>query len=226
MTREEAERRKTEESRRSGMQTSAFSMESQREAHQAGSLTEQDPSMSPAVEKTMAKAQKQTDKSTPTEKGRGGSEEEKPERILRTTEDPRSSSLLPVVSEVGENGSHGSQRSEKRALSPADERPEYDSELSTSPPPMDHSIPGLRRVSPSTVGTATDMADDTSLSSPQAVDFEPSVHTDGDGDDSVKEYVPPSRPDKPPRIGSDLIQPTSPLSESLMQSIHEHMGDD
>ncbi|KAK4937966.1 Phosphatidylinositol-4-phosphate 5-kinase [Elasticomyces elasticus] len=223
MTREEAERRKTEESRRSGVQTSALSMDSQREAYQSGSITEHGTSMSPAVEKTMQKAQKQTDKATPAGKGRSESEDEKPERTLRTAEDSRSASLLPVVAEAGESSS---QSSRKRALSPADERPEYDSELSTSPPPMDHSIPGLRKVSPSTIGTASDMADDTSLSSPQVADFEHSTHTDGD---SVPEYdidrTFDRRPDKPPRLGSDLIQPYSPLSESLMQSIHEHMGD-
>ncbi len=221
MTREEAERRKTEESRRSGVQAPGLSMESQRPLPEDGQGTIRDssmqsPPMSPAVEKTMRKAQKQTDKSTSSEKGRRGSEEEKPDRILRTTEEPRGT-FLPVVSEAGENG----EQSEKRALSPPDESPEYQHRLSASPAPMDRSVPGLRKVSPSTVDTATDMADDTSVSSAQGVDFAPVLQAEtAKQDGSVNAYQ------KPPRIASDLIQPQSPFSESLMKSMHEHLGPD
>jgi hypothetical protein len=173
--------------------------------------------MSPAVEKTMRKAQKQTDKSTSAEKGRRGSEEEKPDRILRTTEESRGPTLLPVVSEAAENG----EQSEKRALSPPDESREYEHHLSASPAPMDRSVPGLRKVSPSTVDTATDMADDTSVSSLQAIDCAPAVQAETSNQDRIA-----NRYQKPPRIGSDLIQPHSPFSESLMKSMHEHLGPD
>ncbi|KAK7888091.1 Phosphatidylinositol-4-phosphate 5-kinase [Exophiala xenobiotica] len=222
MTREEAGRRKTEESRRSGVQAPGLSMESQRPIPEDGQGTIRDssmqsPPMSPAVEKTMRKAQKQTDKSTSAEKGRRGSEEEKPDRILRTTEESRGPTLLPVVSEAAENG----EQSEKRALSPPDESREYEHHLSASPAPMDRSVPGLRKVSPSTVDTATDMADDTSVSSLQAIDCAPAVQSEtANQDRSANRYQ------KPPRIGSDLIQPHSPFSESLMKSMHEHLGPD
>lgn len=172
--------------------------------------------MSPAVQKTMRKAQKQTDKATPPEKGRSGSEEEKPDRTLRT-EESRGPALLPVVSEAGENGEQGDT---KLASSPMNEKADYDTELSFSPPRM-NSIPGLRKVSPSTVCTATDMADDTSVSSPQAMDFEPGVQTDAE---SQPEYAEDRWYTKPPRIASDLILPQSPLGESVMKSINDHLS--
>jgi hypothetical protein len=227
MTQEEAERRQTQESYRSEAPAQSTSIDDPSQFYRSGPSgygldpepSATSPQRSPAVEKTMRKAQKQADKSTSAEKGRSGSEEEKPDRILRTTEETRGPTLLPVVSEAGEIG----EQSEKHTLSPADERAEYDSALSTSPPPMNHpSIPGLRRVSPSTVGTATDMADDTSAPSSPTMGFEPDPQMDRD---PTQERVEPIR-GKPPRIASDLIQPQSPLGDSLMKSMFEHIGTD
>lgn len=74
-------------------------------------------------------------------------------------------------------------------------------------------------MSPSTVGTATDMGDDTSVSSPQVADFEPEIHDGDQKPDRVldREY------EKPPRIGSDLIQPQSPLGENMFNSLDQHV---
>jgi hypothetical protein len=63
-----------------------------------------------AVERTMAKAQKQVNKETG-EKGRRRSEEDKPSRTLLTAEDDRA--ILPVVSE--ENGGESSAGSRNRS---------------------------------------------------------------------------------------------------------------
>jgi hypothetical protein len=59
-----------------------------------------------AVEHTMEKAQMQVDRET-SDKGRRRSEEEKPNRTLLTAEDGKTSTLLPVVSEEGGEGSRG-----------------------------------------------------------------------------------------------------------------------
>lgn len=225
MTQEEAVRRRTGESYRVGEQIPSTSLENLGSpsiiAHGGPSAedgsVEQSPSMSPAVEKTMRKAQKQADKATPAEKGRSRSEEEKPDRTLGTTDEPRSSATLPVVSESGE--SRGS--SEKRALSPPNEADEMDAAAYSSSIPRNASIPGVRRVSPSTVATATDMEDNTSISSPQAIDFEPSSPLD-DGE-SVQEQKSEESFKKPPRIGSDLIQPQSPLEFSVMKSLDQQL---
>ncbi|KIW20041.1 hypothetical protein PV08_00616 [Exophiala spinifera] len=216
MTQEEVERRKTQDGRPSETQTQNFSVDIQRqpprEIHGGeGEGFVQSPTMSPmAVETTMRKAQKQTDKSTPDDKGRSGSEEEKPERILRTTEESRGPTLLPVVSEAGENGDNN----EKRGLSAQDERGE--GPLSASSEPIPPLIPGLRKVSPSTVATATDTVDDTSISSPDVVDFANSSPPE----ECEKEAVKVLR-EKPPRIASDLIQPQSPFGEGLLHSMQE-----
>lgn len=62
------------------------------------------------VEKTLAEAEKSTDKQTG-KKGRRKSEEDKPDRTLGTfTNDARISATLPIVQEVGENGSRNSSR--------------------------------------------------------------------------------------------------------------------
>ncbi|KIW48318.1 uncharacterized protein PV06_00920 [Exophiala oligosperma] len=220
MTQEEADRRRAQDSRPSGTQTQNFSIDSQRQLPRESHGSDREasvhsPPMSPgAVEKTMRKAQKQTDKSTPADKGRRGSEEEKPERILRTTEESKGPTLLPVVSEAGENGDHN----EKRLLNAPDERSECKGPLSASPEPIAPSIPGLRRVSPSTVATATDIADDTSISSPDVVDF-----ADPCQPEEREKGVDNVLGKKPPRIASDLIQPQSPFGDGLLQSMQERM---
>jgi hypothetical protein len=174
----------------------------------------------------MIKAQKQTDKATPSEKGRSQSEEEKPDRTLKTAEDSRTAMTLPVVSESNE--SQESSRNPKRALSPPDETEEQLNEK--TPPqspsvPTGSSIPGLRKVSPSTVATATDMAgDDTSVSSPQiqGMDDELESH-DNDDYSRRKKFEDEVVTEKPPRIASDLIQPHSPLEDSMFRSMDHRL---
>lgn len=264
MTQEEVERRQTHESYRTGDRLQTSSVENLGPTTTAHSgvhgyghqqeATETFPAFNPAVEKTMRKAFKQADKTTPPEKGRRKSEEEKPERILRTVEEPKTAALLPVVSEAGENG----EPSEKRVLSSADESDRSGVESPDrfgfeSPPSVvttNFSIPGLRKVSPSTVGTATEMQDDTSVSSPHVMDGEKLSHVDSahgvdeekvspEVNDSYSEGLleqheqhehdynyfsekPPTRiREKPPRLASDLIQPHSPLAETLMKSLNE-----
>lgn len=221
MTREEAERRKTEESHRPVEQMQGSSVENLGRPSTAGHGVEhesavQSPPMSPSVEKTMRKAQKQTDKATPAEKGRSKSEEEKPERTLRTTEEARGAATLPVVAEAGESG----ESNEKQPPSPPEETEEDLSKLrSESPVSMNCStIPVVRKVSPSTVGPATDTKDDTSMSSPHAMDFEPGSQID---DESVSVRMSEERPKNPPRIASDLVQPQTPLEDSVMRSLNE-----
>jgi hypothetical protein len=221
MTKEEAERRETQESHRVGdhIPVQSGSAENLGQPSSTLSPTERE---SPAVEKTMRRAQKQTDKATPSEKGRDQSEEEKPDRTLKTTEDARAAMTLPVVSESHESGE--SNRNSKRALSPPDEAEEESEQREQHSPLTTSSTPGLRKVSPSTVATATDMGeDDTSVSSPHT------YHVDFEADTEDDEYHPKQeavvadevRP-KPPRIASDLIQPQSPLEDSMFRSLDQH----
>lgn len=226
MTQEEADRRRTEESQRTGGQTVSMSLDNPGRsstggignAHDGQDESPLSPTLNPEVEKTMRKAQKQADKATPSEKGRSGSEEEKPDRTLRTTEEVRSNTLLPVVQEAGEGGEPSDRQSskdgEKHEASNDDTAP-------ASVTPMS-SIPGLRKVSPSTVGTATDFGDDTSVSSPQVADFEPDVHGD-DAHETKPDHVLDREYEKPPRIASDLLQPQSPLGDTVFRSLDEHI---
>lgn len=223
MTQEEAGRRRTEESQRTGGQAFSMSLDNPGRnsaggfgiGHDGQDEAALSPVMSPEVEKTMQRAQKQTDKSTPAEKGRSGSEEEKPDRTLRTTEEAKSNTLLPVVQEAGEGGESSDRRgSAAREV----QRVGNDGTNQSSISHMS-SIPGLRRVSPSTVGTGTDMGDDTSVSSPQIADFEAGIHDE----DEIPDHVLDREYEKPPRIGSDLIQPQSPLGDNMFKSLDEHM---
>ncbi|EXJ88485.1 1-phosphatidylinositol-4-phosphate 5-kinase [Capronia coronata CBS 617.96] len=257
MTQEEVERRATQESYRTAERPQTSSVENLGQAstaanagsqggghHHQPESTEMFPAFNPAVEKTMRKAFKQADKATPPEKGRRKSEEEKPERILRTVEEPKTSALLPVVSEAGENGEPGSEKRFRSSTEPEENEKVGFSEAGPSAAPATNfSIPGLRKVSPSTVGTATDwQEDDTSMSSPShAIDAEYYLSSqqedhyddrndegegDGDGDhdgDSGIDYFGSEKRtrDKPPRLASDLILPQSPLGETLMKSLDE-----
>jgi hypothetical protein len=204
MTQEEAERRGTGETNRVG----------ERVHVQSGSAENlSSPVDRPSVERTMRKAQIQTDKATSSEKGRSQSEEEKPDRILKTTEDNRASMTLPVVSEVGESG----EMSEKRALSPPREI-EEDNYI-----PTKSSTPGLRKVSPSTVATGTDVDEDESSPPTDAVDFADDLDDAEDADSHTEPDVVDEVRPKPPRIASDLIQPTSPLEASVFKSLGQSL---
>ena len=110
MTKEEAERRQTHETTRSEPISTVIARSRQNSRSQQvgvgqalttgmdGRDREKSPPGSPiAVERTMQKAQKQVNKETNTDKGRKGSEDEKPTRTLLTAED--SDRVLPVVSE-------------------------------------------------------------------------------------------------------------------------------
>lgn len=78
------------------------------------------------VERTLAEAEKYTDKQTG-KKGRRKSEEDKPDRTLGThKDDARISTTLPIVQEVGENGSRNSSR---RGDDASDEKRSRDSEV-------------------------------------------------------------------------------------------------
>ncbi|KIY03628.1 uncharacterized protein Z520_00319 [Fonsecaea multimorphosa CBS 102226] len=239
MTQEEAKRRETGESHRFWEQVPIHAASAENlgqpsgVAYSAGldSATAHCSPMGPAVERTMRKAAKQTDKATPSEKGWSKNEEEKPDRTLKTTEDSRAAMTLPVVTEAGE--STGSSE-KKRALSPPneaeEEREDHPTDLTSSPVPVGSSIRGVRRVSPSTVATATEMGeDDTSMSSPptQPLDFEAESYSDDETQSLQERNVRMEREfnQKPPRIASDLIQPQSPLQDSVMRSLDEQMGD-
>ncbi|EXJ67306.1 1-phosphatidylinositol-4-phosphate 5-kinase [Cladophialophora psammophila CBS 110553] len=238
MTQEEAKRRETGESHRAWEQVPIHTSPGENLGQPSGAIsspgpdssTVHSPPIGPAVERTMRKAHKQTDKATPSEKGWSENEEEKPDRTLKTAEDARAAMTLPVVTEAGE--SRGS-REKKRALSPpneAEEEREYHAaDLPPSPVHIGSSIRGVRKVSPSTVATATEMGeDDTSMSSPptQPLDFEPDSYTDDEAHslrdrdaDMEREFN-----EKPPRIASDLIQPQSPLQDSVMRSLDQQIG--
>ncbi|EXJ57239.1 1-phosphatidylinositol-4-phosphate 5-kinase [Cladophialophora yegresii CBS 114405] len=220
MTQEEAQRRATQESRRTGEQLAVQSPSAENLGRPSDATSPI--GQSPAVEKTMIKAQKQMDKATSSEKGRGQSEEEKLDRTLKTAEDSRTAMTLPVVSESNE--SQESSRNQKRALSPPDETEEERQERTPSQSPSAPTA-GLRKVSPSTVATGTDMVgDDTSVSSPQTqtVDFEPESRSDDDdGYSRRKDFDELSK--KPPRIASDLIQPHSPLEDSMFKSLDHQL---
>jgi hypothetical protein len=226
MTKEEAQRRETQESHRVGEQipVQSASAENLSPLSNVASPTEHE---SPAVEKTMRKAQKQADKATSPEKGRYQSEEEKPDRTLKTTEDTRVSMTLPIVSESGESGE--SSVNQKRALSPPDEAEEEEHEKTptrSSSIPTSSSVPGLRKVSPSTFATATDTGeDDTSISSPQthAADLESDFPEDDDDYSKQSTEMEQQASQKPPRIASDLIQPQSPLEDSVFRSLDHQL---
>ncbi|OAL34042.1 hypothetical protein AYO20_06690 [Fonsecaea nubica] len=238
MTQEEAQRRETEESRRVGEPVPILAASAEGMGQSSGAATTgfeqstvQSPPMSPAVERTMRKAHKQTDKSTPSEKGWGRNEEEKPERTLKTTEDSRAAMTLPVVTEAGESAGSSEK---KRALSPPneaeEEREDFASQLTSSPVPIGSSLPGVRRVSPSTLATATERGeDDTSMSSPptQPLDLERESLSDNDTHSLHNRSLELGREfnEKPPRIASDLIQPQSPLQDSVLRSLDEQMRD-
>lgn len=223
MTQEEAERRKTEEIGRQGDQAIPAQSEDQGQASSSGPNPDNEtsvlsPVLSPDVEKTMRKAQKQTDKATPSDKGRSGSEEEKPDRTLRTAEEVRSNALLPVVQEAGEGGD----QNEKHDPMAANGEGLNVDDVSKAPTTRSSSIPALRKVSPSTIGTATDLGDETSMSSPQAGDFEPDSQFGRDRE-SIPDHVLDREYEKPPRIGSDLIKPQSPLGENFFESLNQHV---
>jgi 1-phosphatidylinositol-4-phosphate 5-kinase len=228
MTREEAVRRKTEETQRggeSGISPVTDTRQSHEKAHQFPEGSAVSPILAPEVEKTMQKAQKQTDKATSTEKGRIGSEEEKPDRTLKTTEEPRTAALLPVVQEAGE-GDHGSKQGSTSVS--RTETNEEESRFATDVAAT-RSVPGLRKVSPSTVGTASEMGDETTMSSPQEAEYEYEADSDSDGyRDSVPDHILDKefQRQRPPRLGSDLIQPHSPFMEdSVFESLDVRMRD-
>ncbi len=225
MTREEAHRRETQESQRIGehIPVRSASSENLGRTSDAASPIEQ----SPAVEKTMRKAQKQTDKAVPPERSRTQFEAEKPERTLKAAEDSRVPMTLPVVSESGESGK--SSTNHKRALSPPNEAEEEGERTPSHSSLMQgrSSTPGMRKVSPSTVASASDMeGDDTSVSSPQTqpVDSELVSHDDDDHPDR-KEDIQDEISEKPPRIRSDLIQPHSPLEDDMFKSLGHQLRD-
>lgn len=101
-----------------------------------------------AVEQTMAKAQKQVDRET-SEKGRRRSEEEKPSRTLLTTEDQKSNTLLPAVSEEnGENGSRSGSATASRTVS-RNQDLEPPQQPQSPPPPPPPKVDKVRRSEPS-----------------------------------------------------------------------------
>lgn len=230
MTQEEAGRRKTEESSRPGEHALSAPSNDSVPATSSGRGRDGEsgamsPVMSPDVEKTMRKAQKQADKATPSDKGRSASEEEKPDRTLRTTEEGRSNALLPVVQEAGESGDANAKDNTRREKK---DGWSWDEGVVSSPTPLS-SIPPVRKVSPSTVGTMTDFGDDTSMSSPQRQETDLESISQlrlGQEVDDIPDHILDREFEKPPRIGSDFIKPQSPLGETVFKSLDAHVEAD
>ena len=184
-----------------------------------------------AVERTMEKAQKATDKQTGSE-GRRRSEEEKPSRTLQTMDEQRSSALLPVVTEGKEDAeSEGGSRG-------ASTTRELDDTSNEKLPPPAHdtrrgrSSEGIRLVSNASSNAEKD-SDDHARQEMQQIQGEftttkecwngskvqdqvdRSPHEKEEDDDDVDEKEPASHEvvgrSKPPRINSDLIPRMSPL---------------
>ena len=257
MTKEESERRQTNESSRTDTMASVIRSRQDSKPQSAplgvnmdgaadirdtflGVNHVDDPAGSPAaVERTMEKAQKATDKQTGSE-GRRRSEEEKPSRTLQTTEEQRGNALLPVVTEGkedadSEGGSRGA--STTRELEDFDEK--------VLPPPAHdlsrgRSSEGIRIVSASTKaerdsdeharqemtqiqgefntdeGCFRSKVQDQVDRSPPAAhgplgeeEEDDDYHVVDEKERPVEEPV--KRRSKPPRINSDLIPRMSPL---------------
>ncbi len=201
MTKEEEQRRQTQESSRSEpMSTVVRSRQNSRPTPVNalgvdGPIVEQSEKSTPpgsprAVEKTMKKAQKSTDKQTSSEKGRRESEEEKPRRTLLTAEAPNT--LLPVVSE--ENISDRS-----RSTSQQEDVDDLETKL---PPPATQQTPqGIRMVSASTKRASHEetRADED--------------HDEEEDEDEVRldEKASEKRFSHPPRLNSDMLPKMTPI---------------
>ena len=164
MTKEEAARRAAEEGNPSSevdagirAQTVGASFDGTRSSRDSHDLHPKSPDG--PVDKAMAKAHRQADKSEKHRRRSG--EDEPPNRTLGTTESVSAdrthgtvASTLPIVEEAGEAGSTGgrSGRSGNRARSPVSD----DADRSRSRPNMRNSNGGIRQIQPSGEHTATD----------------------------------------------------------------------
>lgn len=162
------------------------------------------------VERTLAEAEKSTDKQTG-KKGRRRSEEEKPDRTLGThTNDARISTTLPIVQEAGENGSrHSSRRGddtfdEKRDSVDNDKRNDIgemdDTRKEQTTSASEDQQPGVVEY------TVTD--DDHHLFHHHQHEDEQHMQAPLD-DQEVEDEK--KRRSKPPRIESGIIPPTTPM---------------
>jgi len=215
MTKEEAERRETQDSTRPSRQarpesrSQAYDLEQHPGTDRHGAddrdLIVPSPPRTPITEKATWRAQKHTDKSGTTEKGRRKSEEEKLDWALRATEEPKpSAALLPVVQEDGENGEPSEKHNEDREAV----EPELSDAQHPAPAVTAHGG-GRRQVSPSTAGV--DRADPTLLTDTDAVDHDRSVDAN---EETALEDRSGNRISRPPRLNSDLIPHLSPFFAS------------
>jgi Phosphatidylinositol-4-phosphate 5-Kinase len=180
---------------------------------------EKSPPGSPvAVEKTMQKAQTQTNKETSGGKdGRRRSEEEKPQRTLLAAEDGKANALLPVVSEENLDERKGSTASSRSIR--------IDGQACRSPSPMAKGDnEGIRMVSASTMRDSDeDHMRDPQQSHNQA-NRDGDIDVDGSRDrrdeDMNQEWdekqIENERErgrSKPPRLDSGLLPKISPIEE-------------
>ena len=259
MTKEESDRRQTNDSGRTDTMASAMRSRQNSKPQNAplgvnmdGPAETRDtllginhvdvpPGSPAAVERTMEKAQKATDKQTGSE-GRRRSEEEKPSRTLQTMDEQRSSALLPVVTEGKEDAeSEGG----SRGVSTTRELDDISNEKLPLPPPAHdlsqrrgRSSEGIRIVSASASDKAERDSDEHVRQEMQQiqgefttakgcwngskvqdqVDRSPESKTpweeEDDGGDEKERASEPGyvgSRSQPPRINSDLIPRMSPL---------------
>ncbi|ETN44298.1 uncharacterized protein HMPREF1541_10478 [Cyphellophora europaea CBS 101466] len=170
-----------------------------------------------AVEHTMAKAQKQVDRETG-EKGRRRSEEEKPVRTLLTTEDAKSHTLLPVVSEENMEGSRVGSASASRS-------PSQSQSQNWPLPKQEQQGQGgdvereLRRKGSEGIKIVQENPGETDFCGYEKVSVQmpgPGHGTDSDPgwdhvDGAAAEKQDSQQRSKAPRINSDIIPPFSPF---------------
>lgn len=171
-----------------------------------------------AVEHTMAKAQKQVDRET-SDKGRRRSEEEKPQRTLLTTEDAKSNTLLPVVSEEnGEssrNGSATASRSHSQSQSQSDVQQGEQENGAVERELRRQGTEGIKIVESNPGETDFRGYEKVSVQMPgpgHGAEYDPDW--EGPTVDSGENRRSQQRPSKAPRINSDVIPPFSPFGTS------------
>lgn len=154
------------------------------------------------VERTLYAAQKSTDRQT-SDKGRGQTEEEKPDRtILTHTNEARMSTTLPIVQEARENSSHRSSRnSRNESREDVNEKRSVLADADTEPVPT-HVTEDKEQTIPYRATEGNNQDQEYRMEAP--LDFGPQDTLDVETDS-------PRRVSKPPRIGSGIIPTLSPL---------------
>lgn len=155
------------------------------------------------VEKTLADAERSTDKQTG-KQGRRRSEEEKPDRTLVThTNDARISTTLPIVQEVGENGSRQSSRR-------GDETPDEKHETDHVPEEQGAQLGEEPHQDQEHKHVEYTVTDDEHHFHHHDKNKEETLKAPLDGQE-VEVEVDSRRVSKPPRIASGIIPATTPM---------------